>query len=199
MIGRMGRMSFLVSALLACSLAAVVLAAALLVGLFPSGSGGVAATTRPSTTGLPQQSAAPTIPPTPTPTASPTPAPTFDPATGGTYTVQPGEFLSLIGEKLGVPWQLIAQANDIQPPDYVIVPGQVLTIPAVGAQPTGGTGAEFHIVQPGDTITAIAQQYGVDPTDLADFNNIADWNSIRVGDQLFIPGPGWTPLPEPTF
>ena len=51
-----------------------------------------------------------------------------------------------------------------------------------------------------DTITGIAQQAGIDPTDLADFNNIADWNSIRVGDILYIPGSDWqTPLPLPSF
>ncbi len=61
-------------------------------------------------------------------------------------------------------------------------------------------GADLYFVQSGDTITGIAQQFGVDPTDLADFNNIADWNSIRVGDILYIPGPDWqTPLPLPSF
>jgi LysM repeat protein len=196
MIGPMGRMSFVVSALLACAFAAVVLAAALLVNLFPSGPGGVAvATTRPPGTFTPQTTT-PTAAPTSTPVPTPSSAPMFDPNVGGTYTVRPGDFLSAIGERVGVPWQLIAQANGIQGPDYVIVPGQVLIIPAI-PEPTAG--AEFHIVQAGDTITRIAQEYGVDPTDLADFNNIADWNSIRVGDQLFIPGPGWTPRPEASF
>ena len=61
-------------------------------------------------------------------------------------------------------------------------------------------GADFYVVQSSDTITGIAQQAGIDPTDLADFNNIADWNSIRVGDILYIPGDDWqTPLPLPTF
>jgi len=128
---------------------------------------------------------------------TPTSRPTIDPGQGGTYTVQLGDSLSLIGLEFGIPWQLIAEANGIPPPDYVIVPGQVLIIPAI-AVPTDG--ADFHVVQSGDTITGIAQEAGVDPTDLADFNNIADWNSIRVGDILFIPGPDWqTPLPEASF
>ena len=190
-------MSFLVSTLLAFALAAAVLAAALLVGLFPTGPGGVSvATTRPPTA----SGASTSAPVTPSPIASvaptPTPAPTAIPPEGGTYTVQPGDSLSLIGLEFGVPWQQIAQANGIAGPDYVIVPGQVLIIPAA-VVPTAGT--DFHIVQAGDTITGIAQLFDVDPTDLADFNNIADWNSIRVGDILYIPGPGWTPLPLPTF
>jgi LysM repeat protein len=196
------RFSFLVSTLLACALAATVLAAALLVGLFPSGPGGVAnATPRPSTSFL-----IPTIAPgTPTPevTAEPTPTPppaTIDPGQGGTYEVQPGDSLSLIGEKVGVPWQLIAEANGIEGPDYVIVPGQILTIPAI---PVPTAGAEFYIVQSGDTITAIAEQFGITPTALADYNNVGDWNSIQVGDILYIPADeNATPLPlestEPT-
>jgi LysM repeat protein len=192
MIGRM-RMSFLVSTLLAFALAASVLAAALLVGLFPSGGGVAVATTKPPTTPGPSL----LLTPTPLPTvAPPTPEPTIDLGQGGTYTVKPGDSLSIIGERVGVPWMLIAEANGIVGPDYVIVPGQVLIIPAV-VVPTAG--ADFYVVQSGDTITAIAEQFGVSPTDLADFNNIADWNSIQVGDIVYIPGPGWTPRPTPTF
>jgi len=190
-------MSFLVSTLLAFALAATVLAAALLVGLFPAGPGGVAVATRTpgaSVVFTPVPSTA-TAPPTlaPTPTLVPTPVPPG----GSTYTVQPGDSLSLIGTQFNIPWQLIAEANSIAGPDYVIVPGQVLIIPAI---PVPSDGSDFHVVQSGDTITAIAQQFDVDPTDLADFNNIADWNSIRVGDILYIPGPDWqTPLPEASF
>jgi len=193
------RFSFLVSFLLACSLAATVLAAALLVGLFPSGQGGVAqGTPRPSGS----FEVASVVPVTPTPAATPTAPPptlsaTFDPRTGGTYTVQSGDSLSLIGQKLGVPWQMIADANNITGPDYVITPGQVLTIPPI-AVPTGG--ADFYVVQSGDTITGIARQFNVDPSTLADFNNIADWNSIAVGDIIYIPStPDATPLPLPSF
>lgn len=186
-------MSFLVSTLLAFALAATVLAAALLVGLFPSGPGGVAiSTARPSGSPGASTPAPGTLPPVatlaPTPSAQATEVPP-----GGTYTVQPGDSLSLIGQRLGIPWQMIAEANGIAGPDYVIVPGQVLIIPEL-PQPTEG--AEFHVVQPGDTITGIALQYGVDASVLADFNNIADWNSIRVGDILYIPADAdATPLP----
>lgn len=134
----------------------------------------------------------------PTPTLAPTPSlgPTQIPPEGGTYTVQPGDFLSGIGERLGVPWQLIAEVNGIQGPEYKILVGQVLIIPAVAPATLG---ADSYVVQAGDNITSIALQFDVSPTDLADFNNIADWNDIDVGDILYIPGPGWTPLPEPTF
>lgn len=45
-----------------------------------------------------------------------------------TYTVEAGDSLSKIGNKLGVPWREIAQANGIEEP-WIIRPGQVLVIP----------------------------------------------------------------------
>ena len=196
MIGRMGRIGFLVSTLLAFALAATVLSAALLVGLFPSGPGGVSvATTPPAGTGVP---GTPITTPSPTVTLAPTPTPgpTDIPPGGGTYTVQPGESLSIIGLRFGIPWQMIAEANGILPPDYVIIPGQVLTIPPV---PVPTEGADFYVVQAGDNITDIAFQFNVSPTDLANFNNIVDWSLIYPGQILYIPGPGATPLPLPSF
>lgn len=46
-----------------------------------------------------------------------------------TYEVESGDCLSVIGEKLGVDWLLIAEANGISAPDYVVYPGQSLIIP----------------------------------------------------------------------
>lgn len=53
---------------------------------------------------------------------------TDDASSSTTYTVQSGDCLSVIGEKLGVDWHRIAEVNDISGPDYTIYPGQVLTI-----------------------------------------------------------------------
>ncbi len=47
---------------------------------------------------------------------------------GTQYTVQAGDYLFLIGQHFGVPWQEIADANCIGAP-YIIYPGQVLAIP----------------------------------------------------------------------
>lgn len=44
-----------------------------------------------------------------------------------TYTVQPGDYLSIIGPKVGVEWQTIARLNGIGAP-YTIYPGQVLKL-----------------------------------------------------------------------
>ena len=192
-------MSFIVSTLLAFALAATVLAAALLVGLFPTSPGtGAGSTARPSGSARPIPSSVAVTSPTPVVTVAPaTEGPITPPPSGGTtYTVKPGDALSLIGEKFGIPWQLIAEANAIEGPAYVIVPGEVLIIPSL---PQATAGSDVYIVQSGDTITGIAQQLGIDPTTLADFNNIADWNTIAVGDLLYVPSdPNATPLPLPT-
>ena len=181
-------MSFIVSTLLAFALAATVLAAALLLGIFPTSPGGVGATARPSGSALPPASGVAVTTPTPAITATAPPATeapiTPNPSGQTTYTVKPGDALSLIGDKFGIPWQLIAEANGIEGPAYVIVPGEVLIIPAL---PTASAGSDFYFVQSGDTITSIAEQFGITPTALADFNNIADWNSIQVGQRLAIP------------
>ena len=188
-------MSFLVTLLLALAFCGLVLGGAVYLGFLSLG-GGVASTGTPG----PHASfsfvpGTPTVPPTPSSAPSPTATPAASIAPGGTYTVKPGESLSLIGQKVGIPWLLIAQANNIAGPDYIVQVGQVLIIPVI---PTFSPGGNQYVVQSGDTITGIANKVGVDPTDLADFNNIANWNSIQVGQILYVPGPGWTPLPTPS-
>lgn len=45
-----------------------------------------------------------------------------------------------------------------------------------------------HVVQPGETLSAIARQYGTNAFEIAAANGIADPNVIRPGQQLTIPG-----------
>lgn len=46
-----------------------------------------------------------------------------------TYTVQKGEWVYSIARKFGVDPNAIISANNLQPPNYTVYPGQVLTIP----------------------------------------------------------------------
>jgi LysM repeat protein len=187
-------MSFLVSALLALAAVGTVLGAAFYVGLIsPGGNTATASgTPRPPGSFVPQ-----TARPSPSVVVSVAPSPTLEPSTpvtpGGTYTVKPGDSLSLIGDKVGVPWTQIAEANGILPPDYVVQVGQVLIIPIAA---TFNPASDTYVVQAGDSITKIANQFGIDPTTLADYNNIVDWNSIPVGLVRQIPpDDSATPLP----
>jgi LysM repeat protein len=188
----------LVGFLLALALVAVIGALAFAFGVLPPqvAGPGVAPTSSPGVQQTDEPLASPTADaPSPGATVEPSPtgAPvgTLLPTPGGTHVVQPGEALFTIAEKYGVTIQAIVDANQIQNPDHIEA-GQVLIIPI----PVPATaGAESYIVQADDNMTSIALQFGVTPSDLADFNNIPNWDDIKVGQVLYIPGPGWTPRP----
>jgi LysM repeat protein len=55
--------------------------------------------------------------------------------------------------------------------------------------PTPTSAPMLHVVQPGDSLSAIALRYDVSIEALAEVNGIADANVIRVGQELIIPGP----------
>ena len=52
-----------------------------------------------------------------------------------------------------------------------------------------------YVVQPGDTLSGIAELFGVSVDDIVRANNIADPNSLQVGQELVIPGRPVTPTP----
>lgn len=125
-------------------------------------------------------------------------------AVGGTYVVQPGDTLSGIGERLGISWQSIYDANRgiIGSNPNVIKAGQVLSIsggsaPAVPSPaPPGG---RTVTVQPGDTLSGIASQLGIDWRDLYSANaGLIGPNPdlIMAGQVLSVPG-GSSPAPAP--
>lgn len=79
-----------------------------------------------------------------------------------TYTVRSGDCLSVIGARLGVSWQSIANANGIKSP-YTIYPGQVIRIP-------GGTYGDTYTVRSGDCLSKIGERFGIDWRDIANKN-----------------------------
>lgn len=77
----------------------------------------------------------------------------------------------------------------ITSPDAVVAteptsPAEIVTSSTSAAAPTAQA---TYTVQPGDTLSAIAGQFGVSIEALADFNGIADVDSIAPGEQLAIP------------
>ena len=116
------------------------------------------------------------------------------------YTVQPGDTLGGIEARFDVNQLAIIEANQLLTPDSLIV-GTTLVIPGYvpdaggSSAPAAGTnndavpGAQVtYIVQPGDSFFSIAQEFGIDPDDLAIANNIVNRNVLRVGQELVIPG-----------
>ncbi len=130
-------------------------------------------------------------------------SPAIVPAQGqAIHVVQRGEALSAIGRRYGVTEGAIAQANGIANPNLIYA-GQQLLIPVGGgAAPAPAIaprqGAGLHVVQPGQTLSAIAAQYGVSEQALAQANGIANPSLIYAGQQLVIPtGGGIAAAPLP--
>lgn len=104
------------------------------------------------------------------------------------HEVQQGEFLSSIAEQYGVTVQELIQANDIPNPN-VLQPGTRLRIPGVSASEAAELNQVVHTVVAGESLSTIAQFYGVDAQLLAQVNGITNPNLVRLGDQLVIPQP----------
>ncbi len=116
------------------------------------------------------------------------------------HCVQPGETLYSIAGRYGVTSWSLAYANGIWNPNVIYV-GQMLMIPYGGycyscgyhpykpvpyyPHPTYGCN---YWVRYGDTMTAIAARYGMDPWVLARANGIYNLNWIYAGQRLSIPG-----------
>lgn len=106
------------------------------------------------------------------------------------YVVKTGDTLSAIARDKGVSLSALIQANpQILHPD-LIRPGQHVNIPS------GAAAAEIprsYTIQPGDTLSAIAERYGTTWQALAQTNNIANPSLIFPNQTLTIPnGTGGT-------
>jgi len=97
------------------------------------------------------------------------------------HVVQPGETLGGIARKYGVTARAIQQHNDLSSPDRIVV-GQQLRIPPGPDTPLK------YIVQPGDTVEAIARKHGQTTRVLVQFNELKNPDSLRIGQVLLIPG-----------
>lgn len=108
-------------------------------------------------------------------------------AQGRQHIVAAGESLGVIAEMYSVTVGQLVDSNGISNPD-VIYPGQALDIPNTGA------GSTKYEVQPGDTLSAIAEEFGVSSADLQQANAITDPHLIVVGQVLSVP----TAAPSPS-
>jgi LysM repeat protein len=115
----------------------------------------------------------------------------------GDYTVAEGDTLSEIADTFGVSVELLAEANGIEDPDFILV-GQVLRIPGAGetqtvSDPGVDSGAaqaqegETYVVQAGDTLSQIAERFAVDISVIIDMNGLVDPDFIVEGQPLTIP------------
>jgi LysM repeat protein len=113
---------------------------------------------------------------------------------GVTYVVQPGDTLAGIAARYGLSLAQLATANGFSWNAWVYV-GQQLIIPGATQAPAPAPGGGSYVVQPGDTLFAIAERNGTTVATLLAANGLANANFIYVGQQLVIPGSAGVPLP----
>jgi LysM repeat protein len=106
-------------------------------------------------------------------------------------TVKPGETLSEIAERHGVSVNQLMRANGIKDPTLVQA-GQRLVIPGRGPSggQTGGGGGNGAsvLVNPGDTLSEIAERNGISLQRLMQLNGITNPAMVEAGRRLVITG-----------
>lgn len=106
------------------------------------------------------------------------------------YRVRSGDTLSQIAEAHGIPLSSLLTANPGADPLRLRI-GQNLTVPsaAQAAQYTAQARnrSRSYTVQPGDTLSQIAERYGLGLSQLMSANAHIDPTRMRVGSQLTIP------------
>ena len=95
------------------------------------------------------------------------------------YVVRPGDTLSEIGYMFGVSVNTIVWANNLKS-GADIRPGETLIILPV-------SGIEHTVVR-GDTLKSVAEKYGADAGEIAQYNGLNPAAALTIGSVLTIPG-----------
>lgn len=104
------------------------------------------------------------------------------------YTVQAGDTLSEIANRYGTTVQELVDINNLANPN-LIYPGETLRVATnstVNGSETRGTGSITYTVQRGNTLSQIANAYGVTVSHIVEMNNIQNPNLIYPGEKLRI-------------
>jgi len=133
-----------------------------------------------------------------TASAPPQPAGQWSRDGGLAVTVARGQTINSIARQHNVPAAAIMQVNRVADPK-AIQPGQRLVIPRyvsghapapAGARTAAAAPGGVHVVQPGETLIAIARRNGMSLSALARANNIDPYTRLNIGDRITIPGGG---------
>lgn len=128
----------------------------------------------------------------PSPNAAPAPVPAAQPRV---HTVQRGENLAQIAARYGLTPEELATLNGLANPNMIYA-GQELLVTAPlavenEAPPLTAAGVVLvtttHVVQPGESLSMIGQQYGVSWMSIAQVNNLYNADQVFAGQTLIIP------------
>jgi LysM repeat protein len=125
----------------------------------------------------------------------------------GTVTVKEGETLSEIAERHGMSVERLMAINGISDPDHVEagrslrVSGRVTAATGSGGSAGGyRRGASEHTVRTGESLSTIADGYGVPLSRLVAINGISDPDMVQAGTRLKLkgsPAAATTAAPQP--
>lgn len=104
-----------------------------------------------------------------------------------TYTIRPGDTLGLIALRTSVDADSLRRLNNFDSLNAPLSAGRQLLLPATGDELRPRTLAREHRVEPGETLSQIAANYGVSLGALLQANRIADPNAVFPGQPLLIP------------
>ena len=116
---------------------------------------------------------------------------------GGSYVVQPGDTLSAIAARAGVSVSSLAAANGLDPSGLLIsgsalrlagAPATSTTVPVSTTTTTSSGSGGAYLVQPGDTLSAIAARAGVSVNSVAASNGLDVSQPLLVGATLHLSG-----------
>ena len=103
-----------------------------------------------------------------------------------THTVLPGETLSGIADQYGFSVADLVNVNGLSDPNLIFA-GQKLEIGAEVASAYSPPSTAAYTVVDGDTVTSIADHFGITVAALLGSNAVADPNIVVTGQQLSIP------------
>ncbi|MCX5949411.1 MAG: LysM peptidoglycan-binding domain-containing protein [Cyanobacteria bacterium] len=109
----------------------------------------------------------------------------------GRVTVQDGETLSEIAERQGMSVQQLMKLNGLSNADHV-ESGQTLLVSGRSKSPTTASGfrrgANEHVVRSGESLSVIADGYGIGLSKLIAVNGISDPDHVEAGTRLKLKG-----------
>lgn len=114
------------------------------------------------------------------------------------HVVVAGDTLSALAQRYGVSIEAIAAANRLTDPNRIVV-GQRLLIPS-GENTrtiTATTATLTYVLQPGDTLPALARRWQVSPADILRANGVTRASELLTEPEIVIPLPARSALPAP--
>lgn len=114
------------------------------------------------------------------------------------HVVVAGDTLSALAQRYGVTVEALAAANRLTDPNRIVV-GQRLLIPT-GENTrtiTAATATITYVLQPGDTLPALARRWQVSPADILRANGVTRASELLTEPEIVIPLPARSALPAP--